>query len=170
MAKRRRARKVYKRTWAKSSHLFGAEDQAAPLRHFLRRSDPKPPHRAYVTGDDEGLRRVYLSRRTVKHLGSGGPKRRVKRKGAKRDLLHEWAHVYQSPEVIRDVKGREGGADLFARRHGKKLFGLRPGGGPASYAKPTRRAFKRKYGQKAWKRKQFGSNYGQDPRTIEWWE
>lgn len=181
-----RAQRRYNRTWRRASPYLGAEGQPAPLVGFGESDFPGLEGRTYVHHDDDGTRKVFTPDQLRRDLAykRNNPKRfkkpsrrrrarlrnRLKRQigeGARGTLLHEWAHVYQDPEVLHEIDAREGGADLFKRNIGREI--LRRGRHRSGYY-PDEHAidFIRKFGRDAYRREQFGENFGRNPREIRY--
>lgn len=140
----RRTQKVYLGTWKDVRRFIPGQAHA-----------PAPPmgvSRKTTTG---GLMevtggRITISRAAAKSLASSNVHRR---RMAQYALAHEFAHVYQRPGLNQNQT--EGGAEVFARRLGKRLYGLSARDfRPQSYSGAAAR-FRKRYGVRAAMKDQF---------------
>lgn len=105
-----------------------------------------------VTRNASGVRTVYVRPSFARVLGSYRVPVKIYRSHLK-NLLHEWAHVFQTEAVLNNEVGREWAASQFARNRALRL--IRPRG--ARIWRPLT----------PWlARYQFGENWGMNPRGI----
>lgn len=166
---------AYENLWKKAARYYGATGQPAPTTSsYVPQSAgySDKPALAVMHYDDQG-RSVQYSPKMEKWLGTTakgvGVKRnsargktiRARRRSAQETLLHEWAHIYQDPAVLKsEGLDKEQLANAFASRVAEKLLN---GEQPSPVLMSDLRA---KYGPGYIMRGQFGSNYGTDPTTI----
>ncbi len=161
-----KAKAQYDKLWQRAAPWFGAAGKPAPLVQFGGEHLAEAAGQSYVYAGPRGRRQVFLSPFTIGELqGKGGT-----RKAGLGTLLHEWAHIFQSPAMLGDTTGREAGAELFRRGAGRgTIKDYKPGprikgaGGYGDYEK-----FQGKYGLRFWQKGQFGENWGADPTKIPW--
>jgi len=134
--------------------LFGVEDVAPPLVHFLEVGEDRPRGcTMFVGAGPDGIRTVYITPKSRLHIARTKDEHKWMgaTRTARKALLHEWSHVYQLVPL-----GEESNlmASRFARAH-SAIFSPKRKGKPVPF-KPYR------------DRGQFGANFGLDPQTIPW--
>lgn len=156
------ARKAYENTWNQVASAYGAEGDAAPELVLSEGPTTSPGAEATTHWGEGGPRRVELSKGEVLALSRlpGLAKKR-----ARGTLLHEWAHSYQTPEVLESGNDAELGANMFAEYYGKKILGIPTE--PNWMKFPGFKNYVKKYGKGMWRRRQFGENYGKSTTEFE---
>lgn len=136
--------------WGRADYLYGADGKAAPLYTVGGPSTDVQPTTAGtpIVEIPDGLM-AKLGARTHGVQKGQRERRQHLMRWVKNNLLHEWAHVYQSPATLSDISTREQGAVAFAHA--------------------ARRALRHNTNVDPSLITQFGSNYGMDPTQINWW-
>ncbi len=153
-----RAESRYDSFWRECARYFGAQGMPPPPVLMLEPGASEVQGAAaYVGPDPFGARQVSLSEEMVMMLAGVTRNQRASRADlglARKVLLHEWTHFYQSDQVLMSP-GREHGAGDFAAAHAKAM--LPPKGSRSKLI------------WNDWRdREQFGDNYGADPTALRW--
>lgn len=165
--KQARAEMVYANTWDLASQIYGAKGMPMPnAKYYLDNSEFQPGVSGQTTiATDNTAPLVNIPRNLLMALSK--PKGNQK-KMAKETLLHEWAHVYQTPEVLKtgrdDLSATEIGARALADYYAKKLLNIKNQANVREM--PGIKKYLKEYGPGMWRKRQFGENYGKDPTTI----
>lgn len=160
--RRERAEGVYRNTWKRARHLYGKSEAPAPA--FAWGAVRESGAAAQV---DPTTRQITLDRGMIRKLAKRPVRGREEgrflgvRPEAQETLLHEWAHVFQRPELMNapNPDDREAAAELFASYHAHRMFGApqlwRSGGPPYGNRPATSRALASSYGPGYWRKRQF---------------
>lgn len=127
-----RATRRYDRLWDRASAMYGGEREKPKFYLVDRQTNPIPG--AYASADPNIG--VSLTKRLINQLGRRQVNRRTRMRnfGARGTLLHEWAHMFQKPDVLGDPHLREEGALVFERNGMRELF-------PKQYRRLGRRGY-----------------------------
>lgn len=173
------AERVYNNTWNQVAKFYGIEGAPPPLANFQQhRSNVdlpylEPSQNAYVHAQPgTGIRQVNIGRPLARELAVPGWERRR----GKKTLLHEWAHVFQSPELLNQYLANQGNQmathdqeqrELLAEELANQIFTRRY---PSRGMRKARRKGKKPRPGPMPPRiyEQFGTNFGRDPRTIRY--
>src|SRR5690242_20419601 len=153
--KEARAQAMVNRTWARVAPLYGQSS-----------SSPHPPVTFGLTsgplGSVTGIGGpVEMAPGTVGFLAKPRILAPGARAGERERLMHEWAHHFQSPELINDPDEahKEEAAELFASYWAHKIFGAQGMAkqGPLPYANRSDASadLAATYGPGYWRQRQF---------------
>jgi hypothetical protein len=167
------AQAYYDWLWKKKgSRFFGAQGQPSPNLTF---ATPSAGGSEEVGANAAGMRQVVLGPDAI---GLANLRRPHPWRYLRRDLLHEWAHVFQRPELYgegrnlpHDQQPMEAAAMGFANDAVQRLARKETLRRMARHQNPRLGKMKRRYRANrlaSLDRSQFGSNYGANPRTIPW--
>lgn len=155
-------RQALHQVWEDADRAYGARANSDPMPRFKTHLRPcREDAAACVADDGNGYRAVYMGRQMRRGIKAG---ERIWQSV----LLHEWAHIYQTARIVREcLRGREGGADLHAEHWARELWAYPFNG---AYGSRAKRAFRRCVGpdRRDYLRRQFGRNWGDNPRFIRW--